>query len=218
MDRQELPEYSWPNLRIVERQYVVRDDKGRYGIGVVDHRRGIIWVRPIGIPQTMQAPDKLALPSNAIIMTATSWHRQTDGSYTGCWPDDNVPTFPATIPQEMIRRIIVVDDLGWIMPDQWADIILAGSDQMGHWDYGATIGKIGGEPPVKGQLSGEMTVEQAEDYSREVGEPITRRNIRLAASHGYIHGARKIGRDWLIPYDGYNHYLDNRPKRGPKPK
>ena len=95
---------------------------------------------------------------------------------------------------------------------------MAGSDQMGYWDYGATLGKVGGEPPVKGQASGEMTVEQAQDYAREVGEQVTSRGIRLAAKNGYIPNARKIGRDWLITYDGFNHYLDNRPKRGPKSK
>lgn len=216
MDPKELPEYRWPTLRAVDRQYVVRDDRGRYGIGVVDHRREIIWVRPIGTPTETRAPDNLALPHNAIIMTSTCWHRQEDGSYTGFWSDDNVPTYPVTVPPEMIRHLTIVDDLGWKMPDHWADVALAGSGQMGHWNYGATLGKIGGESPVKGQKSNEMTVEQAEDYAREVGEVITRRGVRFAAKRGYIPGAHKIGRDWLITYDGFNHYLDNRPKRGPK--
>lgn len=73
-------------------------------------------------------------------------------------------------------------------------------------------------PPVKGQRPEKMTTEQAMEYADEVGEKITKRGIRLAAKNGYIPGAHKIGRDWLITYEGFNHYLDNRPKRGPKPK
>lgn len=118
----------------------------------------------------------------------------------------------------MVRRLTIVADMGYLLPDKWADIALAGSDEMGHWNYGATLGKVGGEPPVKGQLANEMTVKQAEDYAHEVGEAVTGRAIRLAAKNGYIPQARKIGRDWLIPYEGFNHYLDNRPKRGPRPK
>lgn len=211
-----LPEYRLPDLSQIQRQYIVRDDRGRYGIAHTTGGDSPLWVRPIGTPATMQAAKNMGLPSNAILMTAMSWHLQDDGTYTGWWSDDNVPTYPATVPAEMIRRLEIVDDLGWRLPDKWADVALAGSDQMGHWDYGATLGKIGGEPPVKGQSSNEMTVEQAEDYAREVGETVTKRALRHAAKKGYIPGARKIGRDWLITYNGINHYLDNRPKRGPK--
>ncbi len=212
----QLPEYRWPNLSIVKRQYLVRDDQDRYGIGVVDHRRDIIWARPVGQPAEMAAPDGLALPRNAVLITATCWDRADDASYTGYWSDDNVPTFPATVPPEMIRRLEIVDDLGWIMPDWVADEALANSGLAGHWNYGAKLGRVGGEPPVKGQRNDEMTVQQAAEYAREVGEVVTGRGIRLAARNGYIPGARKVGRDWLIPYEGMNHYLDNRPARGPK--
>ena len=202
--------YHWPDLSSVQRQYVVRDDRGRYGIAhAAEH--DVIWAHPIGKPANVETPD-------GIFMTATSWHLQTDGAYTGWWSDDDVPTYPATVPPEMIRRLEIVDDLGILIPDKWADVALAGSDQMGHWDYGATLGKIGGTPPVKGQKSAEMTVEQAQEYAREVGEQVTARGIRLAAKNGYIPNARKIGRDWLITYEGFNHYLDNRPKRGRKAK
>ena len=114
--------------------------------------------------------------------------------------------------------MVILSDLGYKMPDHWADVALAGSDQAGHWNYGATLGKVGGKPPVEGMTSGEMTVEQAEEYAKEVGEQATARGIRLAARRGYIPGARKIGRDWVITYDGFNHYLDNRPRPGRKPK
>lgn len=43
---------------------------------------------------------------------------------------------------------------------------------------------------------------------------VTDKAIRLAADRGDIPGARKLGRDWLIPYDGLNHFLDHRPKPG----
>jgi hypothetical protein len=61
-----------------------------------------------------------------------------------------------------------------------------------------------------------MTIQQSEDYARLLGNEISARAIRYAAKHGFIPGARKLGRDWLIPYEGLNYYLDHRPKRGPK--
>lgn len=214
-----LPEYRLPDLSQIQRQYVVRDDRGRYGIAHATGGDAPLWAHPIGTPAQIGAPDEMILPANAILITSTSWRLESDGTYSGWWSDDNVSASATSpVPDKYIRHLVIVDDLGYRLPDHWAEVALAGSDQMGHWDYGATLGKVGGEPPVKGQKSGEMTIEQAEDYSREVGERVTRRNIRLAAKNGYIPGARKIGRDWLIPYDGYNHYLDNRPKRGPKPK
>lgn len=208
----ELPDYHLPDLSSIQRQYLVRDDKGRYGIGYVDHRREIIWARPIGTPAQIGASADMGLPSNAVLMTHTSWRLDANDKYHGLWYDDA----PAHVQPEMIRRLIIIDDLGWRLPDTWADVALAGSDQMGHWNYSATLGKIGGEPPIKGQKGDEMTIAQAEEYAREVGEQVTARGIRYAAKHGYIPGARKIGRDWLITYEGVNHYLDNRPKRGPK--
>lgn len=215
-----LPEYRLPDLSQIQRQYIVRDDRGRYGIAHTAHTddgNPTLWVRPIGTPAKIDAPAKMGLPSNAVLMTSTSWHLQEDGAYRGWWHDDNVPT--GRVPEKYIRRLEIVDDLGYRLPDHWADVSLAGSDQMGHWDYGATLGKIGGEPPVKGQKSGEMTVEQAQAYAEEVGDQVSARGIRLAAQNGYIKNARKLGRDWLITYEGFNYYLDNRPKRGrPKTK
>ena len=215
MNPTQLPAYRWPDLSPITRQYLVRDDRGRYGIGVVDHRREIMWVRPVGTPQVMQADPDMGLPTGAILMTPIPWKREDD-AYSGWWADDKVPTFPAIVPPEMIRRLEIVDDLGWVIPDKWADVALDGSDQMGHWSYGATLGKVGGEPPVKGQTIDEMTIAQAAEFARECGEPVTERALRHAARKGYIPGSRKVGRDWLITYDGLGHYLDNRPKRGPK--
>lgn len=204
--------YHWPDLSAVRRQYVVKDDQGRYGIAC-SCSADTIGAHPIDTQPQISAPAGLALPANAVVITTTVWHLQPDGTYTGTWYDYSGPS---RVPSGKLRRLTIVDDLGYIMPDRWADIALAGSDQRGHWDYGAKLGKVGGEPPVKGQKSQEMTVAQAEDYAHEVGEKVTGRAIRHAAKEGYIPGARKSGRDWLIPYEGMNHYLDNRPKRGPK--
>jgi len=209
-------QYRWPDLSPVVRQYVVQDDQGRYGIATQDDRKDVLFARPIGVTPTISAenvPGAEDLPANAILMTATAWTRQDDGAYTGTWYDyDRI----GRIPPEDLRRLTIVDDLGIRMPDRWADEALAGSEMSGYWDYGATLGKIGGEPPVKGQSGDEMTVGQAEEYAKEVGEKAAARGIRLAAKNGYIPGSRKVGRDWLIPYEGFNHYLDNRPKPGRK--
>ncbi|MBP8055088.1 MAG: hypothetical protein KA314_04570 [Chloroflexi bacterium] len=213
---QQLPEYRWPSLKVAVRQYVVRDDRGRYGIGYVDHRREIIWAYPIGVQTQIKAPDNLALPDNATILTSSSWMLQADGKYRGYWYDDDVPV--GRVSEEYFRYLEIVDDLGWRMPDSVADQALEGSDQMGHWNYGATLGRVGGEPPVKGQHGNEMSIDQAVDYAKEVGEKVTDRGLRLACKNGYIPGSRKVGRDWLITYEGMNYYLDNRPKPGPRTK
>lgn len=211
-------QYRWPDLSAIERQYVVVDDQGRYGIATQDHRKDVLFAHPINVPSVIPA-DKLGIknmPAKATLMTPTAWNLHPDGSYTGTWYDYDGPTFPATVPEEMIRRLTIVEDLGYKIPDRWAEIALEGSQEMSHWDYGATLGKVGGFPPVKGQLPGEMTVKAAENYAHEVGESVTARAIRHAAENGYIPGARKIGRDWLIPYEGFNHYLENRPRPGRK--
>ena len=65
-------------------------------------------------------------------------------------------------------------------------------------------------------LAATMTVPEAEDFAKSAGEPVAGRTIRHAAAAGYIPGARKLGRDWLIPCEGFNYYLDNRPKPGRK--
>lgn len=213
------PEYRWPDLKPVIRQYIVQDDRGRFGIAYYDncYHKDVLFAHPIDVQSKITSAGVRGaetLPTNAVLMTDAAFHIR-DGVISGTWYDYSKI---GHIPPEDLRTLTIIDDLGYVIPDQWADAALTGSDQMGHWDYGATIGKVGGQPPVSGQTRNEMTIEQAMDYSREVGVTITDRNIRLAAKNGYIPGARKIGRDWLIPYDGYNHYLDNRPKRGPKVK
>ena len=62
-----------------------------------------------------------------------------------------------------------------------------------------------------------MSVAEAAEYAQTCGAEISERGIRKAAQSGYIPDARKLGRDWLIPYTGFKRYLANRPKRGPRP-
>ena len=224
---EKLPEYTWPDLSLVQRQYVVVDDAGRYGIAYADARslepvvrddgvilsNSVIWARPIDMtvqvsPAQVPGAEALATIPNAVVITTTAWHLQPDGSYRGAWCDSSDETNQ--------RALTIVQDLGWIMPDKWADIALAGSDKSGHWNYGATLGRVGGKTPVPGKTPEEMTVEEAAEYAKEVGEIVTVRSIRYAAAHGFIPGARKIGRDWLIDYDGFNYYLDHRPRPGRK--
>lgn len=204
--------YSWPDLSRVRRQYVVVDDQGRYGIAHATEAE-TIWAKPIGTPARMTANPDMGLPTGAILLTSSSFNLQPDGTYKGTWSDYSGPSH---VPESLMRHLSIVDDLGYVMPDRWADVALAGSDEMGHWNYGATLGKVGGKTPVNGQRPGEMTVGEAESYAVEVGETVTARAIRHAAASGYIPDSRKVGRDWLITYEGMNHYLDNRPKRGRK--
>jgi hypothetical protein len=157
-------QYRWPDLSKLQRRYLVRDDQGRYGLAHSDSAESV-GAHPIEMPAKMDAPASMGLPSSSVLMTTTVWRLQADGTYRGTWCDYNGPTFPANIPPEMVRHLTIVDDLGYYMPDRWADIALTGSDGRGHWDYGATLGKIGGEPPVKGQRPEEMTIAQAVDYA-----------------------------------------------------
>ncbi len=63
-----------------------------------------------------------------------------------------------------------------------------------------------------------INIPQALEYCRDLGKPVTARGLRKACAAGHIPGARKIGRDWVMPYRGINHYLDFRPKPGRKRK
>lgn len=101
----------------------------------------------------------------------------------------------------------------YLMVTQYGHIDIA-ERYSGAYLCGSYVSNDGG---IYKDFLDEMTVEQAKDYAREVGERVTGRGIRKAAKNGYIPGARKIGRDWLIPYKGINYYFGNRPPRGPKP-
>jgi len=200
-------QYYWPDLSAVIRQYVVVDDLGRFGIAHYNPYNDTLFARPIDTPPLVSF-------GGGKLMSNTAWHKVAEDTYTGIWYDYDGPS--STIPSSLKRTLTIIQDLGYLLPDSWADKILAESDQSGHWNYGATIGYIPGRPPVTGIMLNETTVHGAIDYAREAGISINDRTVRHAAKHGYIPGARKIGRDWLIPYDGFNHYLDHRPKPGRK--
>lgn len=61
-----------------------------------------------------------------------------------------------------------------------------------------------------------LTVGEAIKLADSLDKRITDRAIRYAADNGFIDGAVKQGRDWLLPKSGFLAYLNNRPKRGRK--
>ncbi len=134
------PVYRWPTNAAVERRYIVRDDHGRIGVAKEDnvYHPGTLFAHPVEMAATMPSGTvrgSEALPAHAILMTDTvwDWNEQLQ-AYTGWWVDDPVPTFPATVPPEMIRRLSIIDDMGYTMPDDQANLLLAGSDDNGHWN------------------------------------------------------------------------------------
>lgn len=61
-----------------------------------------------------------------------------------------------------------------------------------------------------------ITIPAALSHALARGKRITGRGLRLAAKNGYLPGAVKHGRDWIIPLAGLDHYLEHRPKPGRK--
>lgn len=59
-----------------------------------------------------------------------------------------------------------------------------------------------------------LTVEQAAKYARMREQQVSERGLRMACQSGNIPGARKMGRDWMIPLSGIKQYLDRRPRPG----
>lgn len=135
------PKYRFPNLKPVIRQYVVRDDLGRYGIAYSDniYHEGVLFAHPIDVSEQIES-------SNAILMTDTAFHVYPDGAYTGTWYDYSGPTYPSTIPANLMRRLTIVSDLGYLLTDSVAATWLTGSDQMGYWDsyHARALGSKGG--------------------------------------------------------------------------
>ncbi len=107
---------------------------------------------------------------------------------------------------------------GWSATHPWLRAVQPGTGYESHYYY------VMPERPdretdalVKGvSWPREMTADQAAAYAREVGERVSARAVRHAADAGHISGARKLGRDWIIPHDGLIHYLNHRPKPGRK--
>jgi hypothetical protein len=61
-----------------------------------------------------------------------------------------------------------------------------------------------------------MTTTEAVQYALDAGVRITYTGIVGAAQHGRIPGARKFGRDWVIPLAGMIYYLEHRSTQRPK--
>ena len=79
------------NLAPICHHYLVQDDQGRQGIASLDaayQGTSVLFVHPVDVAETIHAPDNISLPSNAIIMTATAWHRYGQEVYKGMWYDD----------------------------------------------------------------------------------------------------------------------------------
>ena len=97
------------DLSPLMRRYVVRDDQGRYGLAYEDktYHDSMLFAHPIDIPSV------IATGTNARIMTDTRWHRNGD-AYTGIWYDDSRS---GHIPEEDLRTLTIVDDLGYVIPD-----------------------------------------------------------------------------------------------------
>lgn len=178
----EKPVYRWPDLSPVVRQYVVQDDQGRYGIAYEDHchHAGVLFAHPIDVRPIVSpegVPGAEILPSNALLMTNTVFHSRGDGTYQGMWYDDRRT---GQIPPGELRVLTILDDLGYVLPDDMAERFLAGSDEMGHWD---------GDTFYTPAEAAEMT-DTAES------------SWRNRAAAGKIAGAIKKGKQWLIPAAG----------------
>lgn len=63
-----------------------------------------------------------------------------------------------------------------------------------------------------------LTIGEAVELAATRLETLDPRRIRYAAEHGHIDGARRTGRDWLLPQSSFLGWLSDRPKPGPKPK
>lgn len=71
------------------------------------------------------------------------------------------------------------------------------------------------QPADGGEL---LTVEEAQALAASQGRSVAVESLRLAARRGWIEGAQKNGRDWLLPKGALLAYLAQERKPGPKPK
>lgn len=115
------------------------------------------------------------------------------------------------------RRVRGFKITPYIEPSNYTDWCgYSGNQEAFTTDEGTANAIFGDIAGIEESIPNPMNVGEAEKYAREIRKEVTGRGIRFAARRGYISGARKLGRDWLIPYEGLRHYLYNRPKRGPK--
>lgn len=118
-----------------------------------------------------------------------------NGTYCGTWQNIQAENNP-----DETQTLTILKDLGWHMPDWIADQIL--SQQK--------ISAL--------EENEEVTISKALAYCEDLGITITERGFRKACEKGNIPGAHKVGRDWLVPYEGLMQYLSNRPRPGRKKK
>ena len=117
-----------------------------------------------------------------------------------------------------------LESLKAVLPNDGTSGLIVGED----WEVRA-LHELIGEYLISGKHSGEIP-----DYHKQLGaswltigeaaalsfqlrmESIPERTIRWAASHNFITGAKKNGRDWQFPKRTFLFWLNHRPKRGRK--
>ena len=62
------------------------DENGRIG-DVTEERENVIFAKPVGIDYLIRDIAMITGITGATLITATSWARETDGTYRGLWFD-----------------------------------------------------------------------------------------------------------------------------------
>lgn len=137
--------YRWPTNKPLSRQMVVIDDLGRYGIAIQEARHledGVLFARPVDVP-AVYSPGKGN--TGPILITHTAFHRdKSDGIYKGTWFDSGIV---GQVREKDRRQLTIISDLGYKIPDDMADLLLSGSENLGHWNsfWAKHAGKQGGK-------------------------------------------------------------------------
>lgn len=193
MNPNDLPKLELVGVAL-RRRYIVRDNKGQYGIATYDpYKVDVLLAHPLDVPAVIK--DVIIAGNYGSLLTDTPFHREKDGCYRGIWYDY---TGYGQIPEDDVRTLEIVDDLGWIVSDQ-------------------AIMKFARPAADASPEDAIINIKQAMMYCREIGINITERGIRKLCKTGGIE-AQKIGRDWVMTYRAINSYLDNRLKRVRKSK
>ncbi|GAP11119.1 hypothetical protein BECAL_02304 [Bellilinea caldifistulae] len=193
MNPNELPKLELAGA-VLRRRYIVRDNKGRYGIATYDpSKEDVLFAHPLDVPAIIR---DVIIAENMYgsLLTDTPFNRK-DGRYRGVWYDY---TGYSQIADDDVRTLEIVDDLGWIVSDQ------------AMMKFAHPTANASPEDAI-------INIKQAMIYCREIGINITERGIRKLCKTGGIE-AQKIGRDWAMTYRAINSYLDKRSKRVRKSK
>lgn len=112
-------------------------------------------------------------------------------------------------------KVVLPDDghCGFVIGEDWE--VKALYKILGDYlNSGVHDGEI---PDYHEQLGSQwLSTIEAQDMAAQQGNCIPIRTIRWAASHGFIRGAEKQGRDWRFPQRTFLHWMKNRPKPGRK--